>query len=120
MLFRSRVEEAKRRLETVHAEMEPGDGLFFHCNTLHRSDQNRSPDRRWTLICCYNAARNDPYREHHHPRYTRLDKVPDDALRAAGLRFSDAAHAGAFLKRATAPRDLSTRGGAVFDSGAKR
>ncbi|MBM3628229.1 MAG: phytanoyl-CoA dioxygenase family protein [Alphaproteobacteria bacterium] len=115
-----RVEEAKKQLKIVHAEMEPGDGLFFHCNTLHRSDQNRSPDRRWTLICCYNAARNDPYREHHHPRYTKLDKVVDDALRAAGLRFSDAAHADAFLKRATAPRDLSTRGGAVFDSGAKR
>ena len=116
----SRVEEAKARLETVYAEMDPGDGLFFHCNTLHRSDQNRSADRRWTLICCYNAARNDPYREHHHPRYTKLDKVPDDAIRAAGLRFSDAAHDGAFLKRATAPKDLATRGGAVFDRDAAR
>jgi ectoine hydroxylase-related dioxygenase (phytanoyl-CoA dioxygenase family) len=116
----SRVEEARARLETVYAEMDPGDGLFFHCNTLHRSDQNRSPDRRWTLICCYNAARNDPYREHHHPRYTKLDKVPDDAIRAAGLRFSDAAHDGAFLKRATAPKDLTTRGGAVFDRNAAR
>ena len=116
----SRVEEARARLETVYAEMDPGDGLFFHCNTLHRSDQNRSPDRRWTLICCYNAARNDPYREHHHPRYTKLDKVPDDAIRAAGLRFSDAAHDGAFLKRATAPKDLTTRGGAVFDRNATR
>jgi hypothetical protein len=113
----ARVEQAKARLETVYAEMEPGDGLFFHCNTLHRSDQNRSPDRRWTLICCYNAARNDPYLEHHHPRYTKLDKVPDAALRAAGLRFSGAAHDDAFLKRATAPRDLKTRGGAVFDRG---
>jgi hypothetical protein len=116
----SRVEEARARLETVYAEMDPGDGLFFHCNTLHRSDQNRSPDRRWTLICCYNAARNDPYRDHHHPRYTKLDKVPDDAIRAAGLRFSDAAHDGAFLKRATAPKDLTTRGGAVFDRNAAR
>ena len=66
------------------------------------------------------AARNDPYREHHHPRYTKLDKVPDDAIRAAGLRFSDAAHDGAFLKRATAPKDLRTRGGAVFDRGTAR
>ena len=116
----SRVEEARARLETVYAEMDPGDGLFFHCNTLHRSDQNRSPDRRWTLICCYNAARNDPYRDHHHPRYTKLDKVPDDAIRTAGLRFADAAHDGAFLKRATAPKDLTTRGGAVFDRNATR
>jgi uncharacterized protein involved in type VI secretion and phage assembly len=94
--------------------------LLFHCNTLHRSDQNRSPDRRWTLICCYNAARNDPYREHHHPRYTKLEKVDDGALKQAGLRFSDAAHGqAAFLKRATGPKDLKTRGGAVFDRGAE-
>ena len=113
----SRVEEAKKQLETVHAEMAPGDGLFFHCNTLHRSDQNRSPDRRWTLICCYNAARNDPYRAHHHPGYTKLDKVADTAIKTAGLRFADAAEAeAAFLKRATGPRDLKLRGGAVFDS----
>ena len=116
----SRVEQAKTQLETVYAEMEPGDGLLFHCNTLHRSDQNRSPDRRWTLICCYNAARNDPYREHHHPRYTKLEKVDDGALKQAGLRFSDAAHGqAAFLKRATGPKDLKTRGGAVFDRGAE-
>ena len=67
-----RVEEAEKHLELVYCEMQPGDVLFFHCNTLHRSDQNRSDDRRWTLICCYNAARNDPYLEHHHPGYTPL------------------------------------------------
>jgi hypothetical protein len=48
--------------------MEPGDAVFFHCNTLHRSDQNKSEKSRWAMICCYNAARNDPYKEHHHPR----------------------------------------------------
>jgi len=42
------------------------------------------------MICCYNAARNDPYKESHHPRYTPLHKVPDTAIREAGLRrFSD-------------------------------
>ena len=51
-----RVEEAKKHLELVYCEMEMGDVLFFHCNTLHRSDQNRSDDRRWTLICCYNGG----------------------------------------------------------------
>ncbi len=49
------------RLELVHCELAPGSAIFFHCNLLHRSDQNRSPDPRWALICCYNAARNDPY-----------------------------------------------------------
>ena len=81
-----RVEQALQRLDLVHCEMAAGDGLFFHCNMLHRSDRNRSADRRWTLICCYNAARNDPTVAHHHPSYTKLDKVGDDAIRAAGLR----------------------------------
>jgi len=85
-----RVNEAQKRLETVYVEMDPGDVLFFHANLLHRSDQNRSNNPRWSMICCYNAARNDPYKESHHPRYTPLSKVPDSAIREAGLRrFSD-------------------------------
>lgn len=85
-----RVREAEKRLELVHVEMDPGDVLFFDSNLLHRSDQNRSENPRWSMICCYNAARNDPYKEAHHPRYTPLEKVPDSAIRDAGLkRFSD-------------------------------
>ncbi len=85
-----RVREAQKRLQTVYVEMDPGDVLFFHSNLLHRSDQNRSDHPRWSMICCYNAARNDPYKESHHPRYTPLHKVPDAAIREAGIRrFSD-------------------------------
>jgi ectoine hydroxylase len=85
-----RVREALKRLELVYCEMEPGDTLFFHANTLHRSDQNKSDHPRWSLICCYNAARNDPYMESHHPRYTPLHKVPDSAIAEAGIRrFSE-------------------------------
>jgi len=76
-----RVEEALKRLELVYVECQPGDALFFHANLLHRSDQNRSENSRWSLICCYNAARNDPYRESRHPRYTPLKKAADDAIR---------------------------------------
>ncbi len=83
-----RVAKILEQLDVVYAEMEPGDGLFFHCNTLHRSDQNRSPDRRWTVLFCYNAARNNPVVEHHHPFYTPLEKVDDDAIRRAGIRFA--------------------------------
>ena len=86
-----RVAEIQKRLERVYVVMEPGDTLFFHCNLLHRSDQNHSDHPRWSMICCYNAARNDPYKESHHPRYTPLQKVPDAAIKEAGLRrFSDA------------------------------
>ena len=81
-----RVAEAQKRLETVYIEMSPGDVLFFHANLLHRSDQNKSDNPRWSMICCYNAARNDPYKEAHDPRYTPLNKVSDAAIREAGLR----------------------------------
>jgi ectoine hydroxylase-related dioxygenase (phytanoyl-CoA dioxygenase family) len=86
-----RVREALKKLELVYVEMDPGDTLLFHCNLLHRSDQNHSEHPRWSMICCYNAARNDPYKESHHPRYTPLHKVPDAAIKEAGLRrFTDA------------------------------
>ena len=76
-----RVEEALKRFELVYVEAEPGDALFFHSNLLHRSDQNRSPNPRWSLICCYNAARNDPYKESRHPRYQPLEKASDMAVK---------------------------------------
>ena len=85
-----RVNEALKVMQLVHVEMDPGDALFFDCNILHRSDKNASLDPRWSLICCYNAARNNPYRESGHPRYTPLHKVPDSAIREVGIkRFED-------------------------------
>ena len=81
-----RVTEILKRLPLVHVEMEPGDALFFHSNLLHRSDQNTSENPRWSMICCYNAKSNDPYKESHHPRYTPLEKVPDSAIKDAGSR----------------------------------
>ncbi|HEY8503077.1 MAG TPA: phytanoyl-CoA dioxygenase family protein [Gemmataceae bacterium] len=85
-----RVNELLKRLELVYCEMDPGDALFFHCNLLHRSDQNHSDRPRWSMICCYNAARNDPYKESHHPRYTPLQVVPDSAIKEVGVkRFAD-------------------------------
>ncbi len=75
------VDAALERLPLEHIEANPGDALFFHCNLLHRSDQNTSPNPRWSLICCYNAARNNPYKESRHPRYTPLSKVDSDAIK---------------------------------------
>ena len=79
------------RLELVHCEMAAGDALFFHANTLHCSAANLSDKSRNLLICCYNKASNDPYKDHHHPRYTRLAMVADEAVLAAGDRVADAA-----------------------------
>ena len=92
-----RVEEAKKRLELVHVTMGPGDALFFHSNLLHYSAANNSDHPRWAMICCYNAASNDPYKESHHPRYTKLKKVEDERVlevgrndaQRSGLEFAD-------------------------------
>ena len=80
-----RVNVAKEKFELVHCEMEPGDAMFFDCNILHRSDQNKSDHARWSLICCYNAARNNPYKESQHASYSPLEKVGADAIRNSGL-----------------------------------
>ena len=64
--------------------MNPGDALFFHPNTLHCSASNLSDKARWALICCYNAKSNNPFKESHHPSYTKLDKVNDDQVAIVG------------------------------------
>ncbi len=75
-----RVVAVLQRMSIQHVEMQPGDGLFFHGNLLHRSDQNTSPNPRWSLICCYNTRGNDPYKASRHPGYIKLEKIPDDHL----------------------------------------
>jgi ectoine hydroxylase-related dioxygenase (phytanoyl-CoA dioxygenase family) len=86
----ARVEEVLKVLPLEYVEMDPGDVLYFHANLLHRSDQNRSEKPRWSMISCYNAARNNPYKESHHPRYTPLHKLPDSEIVAAGnKRFAE-------------------------------
>ena len=84
----TRVSEAEKHLETVPVLMDPGDALFFHSNLLHRSDQNNSPDRRWTLICCYNRSNNRSFDETEDAKFCKLDKVPNQAIREAGSLFA--------------------------------
>jgi ectoine hydroxylase-related dioxygenase (phytanoyl-CoA dioxygenase family) len=83
-----RVAAVLERLPVEHIEMEPGDGLFFHGNLLHRSDQNTSPAPRWSLICCYNTRHNDPYKPSRHPNYSPLELIDDadfESLAIQGL-----------------------------------
>jgi ectoine hydroxylase-related dioxygenase (phytanoyl-CoA dioxygenase family) len=81
-----RTEQAMKALDLVNVEMGPGDALFFHSNLLHRSDQNKSENPRWSLICCYNTRANSPYKPSHHPAYEKLEKVPDSALKDTGIK----------------------------------
>lgn len=83
-----RVAAALQRLELVYCELEPGDALFFHANLLHRSDQNKSPHPRWSLIGCYNTKHNDPFKivPGGHPNYSYLERWPDARVKEIGRR----------------------------------
>ncbi|MFY0611097.1 MAG: phytanoyl-CoA dioxygenase family protein [Hyphomicrobiaceae bacterium] len=74
--------------EVVDCIMDPGDAVVFHGNALHRSDQNRSNKRRWTLLCCYNAVSNDTFKKEDDRYFVPLDKVDDQAIKTAGLKFA--------------------------------
>jgi ectoine hydroxylase-related dioxygenase (phytanoyl-CoA dioxygenase family) len=81
-----RVNLALKYMELVYCEMDPGTALFFHANLLHRSDANRSPNPRWSLICSYNAANNPCQSKPNHPSYTYLKKWPDSRIKEIGRR----------------------------------
>ena len=74
--------------EVVYCELDPGDVVIFHCNALHRSDQNRSESRRWAVLVCYNAISNDTFVREDDRYYVPLERVPDQAIKETGLRFA--------------------------------
>lgn len=76
MLF---VEEAMKHHELLNVELEPGDVLFFHCNLLHKSNQNQSAAPRWSMICAYNAISNQAFMENEAVYYP-FSTVEDTAI----------------------------------------
>ncbi|MCX5980936.1 MAG: phytanoyl-CoA dioxygenase family protein [Nostocales cyanobacterium LacPavin_0920_SED1_MAG_38_18] len=78
-----RIEKALEKLGIDYCEMEPGDAMFFHSNTLHGSDPNRSDRPRTLMHCSYNAVFNEPIiregQEHH--LYRPLIKLPDSVIK---------------------------------------
>lgn len=81
-----RVEQAAKLMPVVGFVGDPGDVMFFHANTLHTSAPNRSTGERNLLLVAFNTRENDPYREHHHPRYTPIDVLDDDQIMARADR----------------------------------
>jgi ectoine hydroxylase-related dioxygenase (phytanoyl-CoA dioxygenase family) len=73
------VEEAMKHHELLDVELAPGDTLFFHCNLLHKSNQNRSTKPRWAMIPAYCAESARSFRENSLNCYP-LHKVEDDAI----------------------------------------
>ena len=75
-------------MEIVHCELRRGGAVFFHCNTLHSSDINRSTNPRWGLICCYNTKANGKLiGTESHPSYEMVGSLEiwdDDELLKIG------------------------------------
>ncbi|MDA0321298.1 MAG: phytanoyl-CoA dioxygenase family protein [Verrucomicrobia bacterium] len=89
-----RIEAAEKILECVYCELDPGDALFFHSNTLHCSGQNRSEHARWAFICCYNAMNNQPYRKNDtHGQAAAAEIWEDDLIIDYGTRQLEDLHA---------------------------
>ncbi|HEV9038582.1 MAG TPA: phytanoyl-CoA dioxygenase family protein [Puia sp.] len=74
------VDLALKTMPLVYVELEPGDALFFHSNTLHRSEANLSDRPRWSLISVYNRQENIGYNEPNGSHTTAVNVVPDEAL----------------------------------------
>ena len=53
-----RLAQIEQHFERVPVILDPGDVLFFHCNTLHTSGPNDSDQHRRNFIMCYNALGN--------------------------------------------------------------
>jgi ectoine hydroxylase len=100
-----RVAVALERLERVYCDMEPGTGCSFTRTCYMRRLRTRVTSPGWALICCYNAASNNPYKDSHHPRYTPLRKVDEDAILRTGVKLSEAS------KKFIAPDEDKTSAG---------
>lgn len=76
------MEKVLERLEIVYCEMEPGDALFLHANTIHCSGNNCTNYPRTAITCHYNAASNEPFslEKNSHRRYRPLKRLPDTTI----------------------------------------
>ncbi len=74
------VDLALKTMELVFVELEAGDVLFFHSNTLHRSEANLSEKSRWSLISAYNRQSNVPYNDVTTSSIEPIQVVDDGAM----------------------------------------
>jgi ectoine hydroxylase len=81
----NRMTEILKTHTVVQPDLNPGDSIWFHCNTLHGSGPNTSENTRWAMLYSYNSKKNSPYKAHHCPQYEPLDRWHDDSV----LKLSD-------------------------------
>jgi len=95
------VDLALKTMELVYVRLQPGDTLFFHPNTLHRSEANLSDKPRWSLISCYNSLSNPAHNDDSLGWRKPVEVVADEMLM---LSENKGAFAGAdFLKKENDP-----------------
>ncbi|HEV3105786.1 MAG TPA: phytanoyl-CoA dioxygenase family protein, partial [Trinickia sp.] len=59
--FRADLPENQALIRTaVSPELQAGDVVFFHCNTLHSAGQNLTDDVKFSLVFTYHGASNLP------------------------------------------------------------
>ncbi|MFK8186313.1 MAG: phytanoyl-CoA dioxygenase family protein [Phormidesmis sp.] len=77
-----RIDRALQHLEVVNCEMAAGDVVFFHANTIHGSEANRTDGVRILMHSHYNAMINRPSedRPDSHP-CVPIEKLPDSAIK---------------------------------------
>lgn len=77
-----RITRALEHLQVVDCEMEPGDVVFFHANTIHGSQENSTSDVRILMHCHYNAMVNRPSEDKPDAHScVPLKKLPDSAIK---------------------------------------
>jgi ectoine hydroxylase-related dioxygenase (phytanoyl-CoA dioxygenase family) len=72
--------------EWHHVEMEPGDVLFFHSHTPHRSGPNTSQRDRRAIYPTFNAASQGNLRNAYYEEKLRIFR--DTAHTASNVRIS--------------------------------
>lgn len=73
--FRGDREDNAKIIQTmVSPRLEPGDAVFFHCNTLHSAGKNLGDAVKFSLVFTYHAAGNAP------TPGTRSASMPEIAL----------------------------------------
>lgn len=79
-----------KRLPERYLELEPGDVVVFHANTLHGSDANLSSQSRLALLGCYNTKHNDPYvLAHEHPHFLEQAAIEEMVTEADLVSLPD-------------------------------
>lgn len=51
---------AKLLQTQIHAELDPGDALFFHCRLFHAASRNQSARTKFSAVFTYHATDNHP------------------------------------------------------------